>query len=136
MIGSDLTRIPVATDALDRHDHPPPADFEPTRIGDHVALDFLNSVLAPSGEVFDFLNNGATLARWAIGSGVVPDTVAMSSQGIAPRQLDRLAAEARALREWFPAVVLRWSVGGERSVRAVDLDHLNAPKAAAATRRE
>ena len=135
-MGSDLTRIPATSDALDRRDNPPPADFEPTSVGGHVALDFPNSVLALSSKVLDFLNDGAALARWAIGSGVVPDTVATSAQGIAPRQLDRLAAEARALREWFRAVVLRWSVGGERSARAVDLDHLNAPKAAAATRRE
>jgi len=105
---------------------PPPADFEPLRIGEHAALDFLNSVLAPSGELLDFLHDGATMAHWLTGSGVVPDAVATAAHGLTPRQLDRLAAEARELREWFRALVLRWNVDGDRALRAADLDRLNA----------
>ena len=103
----------------------PPPDFEPLRIGEHAALDFLNSVLAPSGEVLDFLHDGEALVRWLSSSGVVPDAVASAAQDFTPRQLDRLAAEARELREWFRALVLRWSVGGDRTVRTADLDRLN-----------
>jgi predicted RNA-binding Zn ribbon-like protein len=114
--------------------HPPP-DFEPMHIGEHAALDFLNSVLAPSGELLDFLHDGATMARWLTGSGVVPDAVATAAQGFTPRQLDRLAAEARELREWFRALVLRWSAGGARTLRAADLDHLNALMARSPTTR-
>ena len=105
---------------------PPPADFEPMRIGEHVALDFLNSVLAPAAETLDFLHDGATLGRWLTDSGVVPEAVAAAARGLTTRQLDRLAAEARALREWFRPVVVRWTVGGARALRAADLDHLNA----------
>ena len=104
----------------------PPSDFEPTRLGAHAALDFLNSVLAPAGEVLDFLHDGATLVRWLSGSGVVPDTVAAATRALTPRQLDRLAAEARELREWFRALVLRWYAQGERAVRKADIDRLNA----------
>ena len=56
----------------------------------------------------------------------MPDAVATTAQGFTPRQLDRLAAEARELRDWFRSVVLRWSVGGDRAVRAAELNHLNA----------
>lgn len=104
----------------------PPIGFEPLRIGEHAALDFLNSVLAPAGEVLDFLQDGATLARWLSNSGVVPDSVSAATKALTPRQLDRLAAEARELREWFRAVVLRWYVGGARAVRKADIDRLNA----------
>ena len=104
----------------------PPIGFEPLRIGEHAALDFLNSVLAPSGDVLDFLRDGASMVRWLPASGVVPDTVAAAARALTPRQLDRLAAEARELREWFRALVLRWYVGGDRVVRKADIDRLNA----------
>lgn len=104
----------------------PPAGFEPPRLGEHPALDFLNSVLAPAGDVFDFLHDGATLARWLSSSGVVTDPVAAATKSLAPRQLDRLAAEARGLREWFRALLLRWCADGERAVRKTDIDRLNA----------
>ena len=104
----------------------PPIGFAPLRIGEHAALDFLNSVLAPSGDMLDFLRDGASLTRWLSYSGVVPDTVAAATKSRPLRQLDRLAAEARELREWFRALVLRWYVDGERAVRKADLDRLNA----------
>ena len=104
----------------------PPEDFAPLRVGEHVALDFLNSVVAPAAEVLDFLHDGATLLRWLSDSAVVPAAVAAAARGYTPRQLDRLAAEARELREWFRALVLRWVASGERAVRAADLEHLNA----------
>lgn len=108
----------------------PPPGFEPLRVGEHAALDFLNSVLAPSGEMLDFLQDGASLARWLSSSGVVPDPVAAATRALAPRQLDRLAAEARELREWFRAMVSRWSASGERTVRKADIGRLNALMAA------
>lgn len=104
----------------------PPPGFEPVRIGEHAALDFLNSVLAPAGEVLDFLHDGATLGRWLSSAGVVPDTAAAATKALSPRQLDRLAAEARGLREWFRALLLRWYAEGERAVRKADIDRLNA----------
>lgn len=95
------------------------------RIGEHVALDFLNSVVAPAGEVLDFFHDGSTLLRWLTDSAVVPDAVAAAARSYTPRQLDRLAAAARALRGWFRALVLRWAASGDRAVRAADLAHLN-----------
>ena len=41
-------------------------------IGDHPALDFVNSVLAPSGEPLDFLRDGKCLGLWLQSSGVLP----------------------------------------------------------------
>ena len=105
---------------------PPPADFEPVRIGEHAALDFLNSVLAPAGETLDFLHDGASLVRWLANSGVLPGTAAAAAEAHTPRQLDQLAAQARELREWFRALVRRWAAGGVRTLRKADIDRLNA----------
>lgn len=96
------------------------------RIGEHAALDFLNSVLAPAGEVLDFLHDGATLGRWLSGAGVVPDTAAAATKALSPQQFDRLAAEARELRKRFRALLLRLYAEGERVVRKADIDRLNA----------
>ena len=105
----------------------PPADAEPPRIGEHTALDFLNSVLAPAGETLDFLHDGASLVRWLVGSGVLPDTAAAAAaKAHTPRQLDQLAAQARELREWFRVLVQRGAAGGERTLRKADIEHLNA----------
>ena len=104
----------------------PPFDFEPLRLGGHAALDFLNSVLAPAGETLDFLHDGATLVRWLSGSGVVPDTAAAAAMALTPQQLDRLAAEARALREWFRTLLQRWQAKGDRALREADIERLNA----------
>ncbi len=103
----------------------PPAGFEPTHSGEHPALDFLNSILAPAGDTLDFLYDGPTLVRWLKDSGAVPDAVAAAAGAFTPRQLDQLAAAARELREWFRPVVLRWSTGGEGTVRKADIDRLN-----------
>lgn len=106
--------------------YPPPPGSEPAQIGDHPALDFLNSVLAPAGVWIDFLHNGQSLVHWLSQSDVVPCAHANAAAAFTPKQLDRLAAEARELREWFRALVLRWLADGDRAVRAGDLRRLNA----------
>ncbi len=104
----------------------PPADFAPMRIGENHALVFLNSVVAPAGETFDFFYDGQTLMRWLDGVEIVSAPVVASLHALTPKQRDRLAAELRSLREWFRPLVLRWSVIGSRAIRAADIAHLNA----------
>ncbi|MEQ1596039.1 MAG: ABATE domain-containing protein [Casimicrobium sp.] len=104
----------------------PPADFAPMRIGEHAALDFLNSVVAPSGETFDFCYDGDALMRWLEGVKIASATAIATTQSLTPKQRDRLAADMRSLREWFRQLVLRWSAVGVRAIRATDIAHLNA----------
>lgn len=106
-----------------------PADTgadEPLRVGDHAALDFLNSVFTPRDEPIDLLRDGPALAHWLAGSGVVDASAAKAAAGWSAQQLNRAAAEARGLREWFRELLFRWSVVGARGVRAADLERLNA----------
>lgn len=108
---------------------PAPADAlpaEPLRLGDHAALDFLNSVFTPQDEPVELLRDGAALLAWLERSGAVEPSVAAAAAAFAPQQLQRLAGEARALREWFRDLLFRWTVSGERAVRPVDIEHLNA----------
>lgn len=106
--------------------HANPSDGSPLRVGDHPALDFLNSVFTPVDTAVDLLSDGQALRDWLAASGVVPSRLATEMAAFTPQQLQRTAAEARGLREWFRELLFRWSVMGARGVRATDLEHLNA----------
>ena len=79
----------------------------PYFVGDHLALDFLNSRVAPAnvvgGESVDWLANGAQLLDWLVNSGAIDASVARQFRGkkdmIAP--LDEVALQARELRDWL-----------------------------------
>lgn len=82
---------------------PRPAPFF---IGDHLALDFLNSVAAPAGRAIEWLNNGEDLIAWLKRAHAVPAGELSQLCGRAgSRALDAVASEARTLREWFRGFV-------------------------------
>ena len=98
---------------------PRPAPFF---IGDDLALDFLNSVAAPSGSAIEWLTNGGDLIGWLEQARAVPAGVAAHFRKAAgSRALDAVAADARALREWFREFV-RGHAG--QPLRARDLREL------------
>ena len=78
----------------------------PFFIGDDPALDFLNSVAAPSGREIDWLANGGDFIAWLEQAHAVPADIAAHFRKTAgPRALDAVAAQARELREWFRTFV-------------------------------
>jgi predicted RNA-binding Zn ribbon-like protein len=80
----------------------------PIFIADALALDFVNTVATPSKEQVDWLWNGQGLLDWLERSRILTSEegrAARSEQGSA--SLDRAAAEARELREWFRGLVLK-----------------------------
>jgi hypothetical protein len=91
-------------------------------IADSPGLDFLNSVATPVDVPIDWINDGEGLLAWLEQSGLVPAEVlgAMRERAM-PGELDRLAAQARSLREWFRAFV-REHKG--RPLEAADLSEL------------
>ena len=79
----------------------------PMFIADARGLDFLHSVAAPWGSEIEWLGDGRDLLAWLEQAGLVPADAAkaMGSDAI-PGELDAVAAQARALREWFRGFVL------------------------------
>jgi predicted RNA-binding Zn ribbon-like protein len=78
----------------------------PFFIGDDPALDFLNSVAAPSGREIEWLANGGDFIAWLEQAHAVPADIAAHFRKTAgPRALDAIAAQARELREWFRTFV-------------------------------
>lgn len=74
-------------------------------IADHRALDFLNTIAAPAGEPIEWLGGGDDLLDWLLRSGTIDRAVAARFRG--KRGIDRVAAEARQLREWLRQFVKR-----------------------------
>jgi predicted RNA-binding Zn ribbon-like protein len=78
--------------------HRPPAIF----IADSLGLDFLNSIAAPVDTPVDWLDSGDGLLKWLAQAKLVPpDAVNELKARAMPGELDKVAQQARALREWF-----------------------------------
>ncbi|MFZ1923466.1 MAG: ABATE domain-containing protein [Xanthobacteraceae bacterium] len=82
--------------------HRPPAIF----IADSLGLDFLNSIATPVDTPVDWLENGDGLLKWLTQAKLVPADVRDELKARAmPGELDKVADQARALREWFRGFV-------------------------------
>jgi predicted RNA-binding Zn ribbon-like protein len=80
----------------------PPAIF----VADSLGLDFLNSVATPVDTPIDWLDSGDGLLKWLAQADLVPaDTLDELKARAMPGELDKVADEARALREWFRGFV-------------------------------
>ncbi|MDK4704016.1 CGNR zinc finger domain-containing protein [Rhizobium sp. CNPSo 4062] len=75
-------------------------------VGDTLGLDFLNSVATPVDVPIDWIDDGEGLLRWLEQAGLVPhETLAAMRERALPGELDKVADQARNLREWFRAFV-------------------------------
>jgi hypothetical protein len=87
--------------ALDRNPEMierPPALF----VADATSLDFLNSIATPVDKPVEWITSGEDLLDWLKAAGLVPDDVREGFlKSAVPGELDGIAAQARALREWF-----------------------------------
>src|SRR5215475_5925566 len=92
---SPLRRAPIVH-------HRPPAIF----IADSLGLDFLNSIATPLDEPVDWLDSGNGLLRWLAQARLVPvDELDGLKARAMPGELDKVADQARTLREWFRGFV-------------------------------
>jgi predicted RNA-binding Zn ribbon-like protein len=101
----------------------PPANF----IADSPGLDFLNSIATPADAPVDWLDSGAGLVAWLAQANLVPAQAlnALTKQST-PGELDKVADQARVLREWFRGFV-RKHMGRPLTPEAIrELAPLNA----------
>jgi len=71
-------------------------------IADSLGLDFLNSIATPVDTPIDWLDSGDGLLKWLAQAKLVPADVLDELKARAmPGELDKVADQARALREWF-----------------------------------
>ncbi|WP_008556527.1 CGNR zinc finger domain-containing protein [Bradyrhizobium sp. CCGE-LA001] len=82
----------------------PPAMF----IADSLGLDFLNSVATPVDTPVDWLEDGEGLIDWLAQAKLVPAEELEALRAHAkPSELDKVAGQARDLRDWFRGFVLK-----------------------------
>jgi predicted RNA-binding Zn ribbon-like protein len=91
-------------------------------VADAPGLDFLNSIATPVAEEIDWLENGEGLLAWLQQAGMVAAVAltAVRAQS-SPAELDAVAAQARALRDWFREFVQKRK---GRPLAAKDLNEL------------
>jgi predicted RNA-binding Zn ribbon-like protein len=84
-------------------DNRPPPMF----IADDPGLDFLNSIGTPIDTVVEWITNGEDLLAWLEQAKLMdaPQAAPIRANSF-PGELDEVAAQARALREWFRGFVL------------------------------
>src|SRR5262245_44919044 len=86
-------------------EHRPPAIF----IADALGLDFLNSIATPVDRPVDWLDSGDGLLKWLAHAKLVPaDALDELKARAMPGELDIVAEQTRALREWFRVFVRRY----------------------------
>ena len=95
-------------------------------IADSLGLDFLNSIATPVDTPVDWLDSGDGLLRWLAQAKLVPADVLDEMKARAmPGELDKVADQARALREWFRGFV-RKHIGRSLTPKALhELGPLN-----------
>jgi predicted RNA-binding Zn ribbon-like protein len=78
----------------------------PFFIADNPGLDFLNSIAVPVDTKIEWLASGEDLLAWIRQARLVPNNALNAFRKSAlPGELDAIAAQARALRDWFKPFV-------------------------------
>jgi predicted RNA-binding Zn ribbon-like protein len=100
----------------------PPAIF----IADALGLDFLNSIATPVDIPVDWIADGEGLLDWLDQARLVPADALVDVRARAlPGELDAVADQARALREWFRGFVQAHKGRPLAPADAVALEPLN-----------
>lgn len=78
-------------------------------LGNHPAIDFLNTAYAPNGEPIEAIGDGRELLGWMVSAGVLdPSEATRLPRRLGAKAIDAAAAEARRLREWARSWLERW----------------------------
>lgn len=100
-------------------------------LGDHPALDFINSIAAPARETIELIGDGPGYLRWLHLAGLITASERQELQARFGRaELDRAAAAAVALREWLRPLIPAWAAGDPAVPGEHALARLNAALAA------
>ena len=89
-------------------------------VGDTMGLDFLNSIATPIDTAIDWIEDGDGLLDWLKQAKMVPEEILKDVRAHAlPGELDKVADQARHLREWFRGFV-RQHKGAPLALQTLD----------------
>jgi len=85
-------------------------DVEPLFLGNHVALDFLNTAFSPEAEPVELIGDGPSFLEWLVRSGLLTGVGASRlKHRLSAEDLHGAAAEARGMRGWATSWISRWT---------------------------
>jgi predicted RNA-binding Zn ribbon-like protein len=103
-------------------DRRPPAIL----LGDAPGLDFLNSLATPVDTAIDWIDDGEGYLSWLEQAHLVPPDVLCRMRARAlPGELDKVADQARSLREWFRGLLRQHSGRPLTAEALAELEPLN-----------
>jgi predicted RNA-binding Zn ribbon-like protein len=95
-------------------------------ITDSAGLNFLNSIATPVDTTIDWISDGEGLLAWLEQAHLVPaEALDAMRKRAKPGKLDRVAAQARNLREWFRTFVHERRGRPLKAADLADLEPLN-----------
>jgi predicted RNA-binding Zn ribbon-like protein len=95
-------------------------------ITDSTGLNFLNSIATPVDTKIDWISDGEGLLAWLEQAHLVPaHALEAMREHAKPGELDRVAAQARNLREWFRTFVQEHRGKPLKAADLADLEPLN-----------
>lgn len=90
--------------------------MQPLLLADHLALDFINTELAPRGTSIELIGDGRAFVDWLVAAGVLDRAGAVRlRRRFGAAALDELATEARRLRRFATDWLARWRADPEAS---------------------
>jgi predicted RNA-binding Zn ribbon-like protein len=79
-------------------------------LGDHLALEFLNSTATPGRERVELIGDGPSYLTWLARAGLIDAADRDgAARAFSPAELDAAAAQAIELREWLRPVIAVWA---------------------------
>lgn len=115
---------PIHSPAQRASEMSPP--LAPLLVGDQLALDFLNTTASPRGAPIEWIATGRDFVGWLRSVDLLDDRdVESIGSRIPAADLDTVASEAIALREWFRGVLARIKQSGRAALLPEDLARLN-----------
>ena len=95
-------------------------------VGDAPGLDFLNSIATPLDRPVDWIDDGEGLLDWlGLAQLAPPEVLADMRNRALPGELDKVADQARHLREWFRRFVHGHKGRALTAADMAELDPLN-----------
>ena len=92
--------------------------MRPLFVGNHPAIDFLNTALAPNGKPIETIGDGKAYLEWLADAGLLDRPRATKlARLFGAKALDDAAAEARKVREWARAWLARWRMSPRSDYR-------------------
>ena len=108
----------------------------PLYLGNHPAVDFLNTAFAPDGVQMEAIPDGHTFIDWMVGVGLLEESLARKLvHRFGAKAMDSTAVQARKMREHTRRWLGRFRVAPERDYKA-EIAALNEQLARGAWRRE